>query len=374
MKEKEITIVAYYFGKKLGAGVFMENLHPLLIPKLQDAGYNVTLVTNSYFLQDCGSKIPSNVNIISPRWLMRPSFSKLYFLLFFGFTRYVRNAQCVLFSIDSIIGFRMKNVVSIIHDINEFALENKLGRFRTFFRKQMIKQTLKKARQVIVISNFVREQIATYLPQLYSDKINVIHSGISMFSFSQETEAPQLSPFPYFIIVGRIDPKAKCLYEAVTVFSAYQKKHPEFRLKIVGGINAFCQEDANEFLSVISRNENIEYLGYVSDKDLDSLYRNAFATIFMSKLEGFGFPLLESFYRGCPVITSTENAVNKEISSNLDIDIADAELAQEELICEKIDKTQQINKEDLIHTALQFTWEKTAARYYEFLMAIYSKP
>jgi glycosyltransferase involved in cell wall biosynthesis len=49
---------------------------------------------------------------------------------------------------------------------------------------------------------------------------------------------------------------------------------------------------------------NIRFTGYISDEELGQLYQQAEAFVYPSFEEGFGMPLVEAFYAGCPVITS----------------------------------------------------------------------
>ncbi len=47
-------------------------------------------------------------------------------------------------------------------------------------------------------------------------------------------------------------------------------------------------------------------LGYVPDDELAALYRGAAAQLFVSRAEGFGYPLVEAMAAGCPVIASNQ--------------------------------------------------------------------
>ncbi|MBI5934059.1 MAG: glycosyltransferase [Chloroflexi bacterium] len=48
--------------------------------------------------------------------------------------------------------------------------------------------------------------------------------------------------------------------------------------------------------------ESVLDLGYVSNADMESLYRGAEALLFVSEYEGFGMPILEAMQNDCPVI------------------------------------------------------------------------
>lgn len=49
--------------------------------------------------------------------------------------------------------------------------------------------------------------------------------------------------------------------------------------------------------------------GFVPDDDLRALYRNALGLLFVSRAEGFGFPVVEGMACGCPVITSNRSSM-----------------------------------------------------------------
>lgn len=364
---KNITIVACYFGPKLGVGVFTEKLLTHLCPLLLENGYRISLITNTNVLNNSPQINIAGVDVISPAELEKTIPSKMYFLRKFANTSYVQDAKYVLFLADSVIGKGIANAISIVHDINEFDIKNKFGLVRTWFRKKMIGSVIDRAFKIVAISEFVKDQIVKYFPcKQFEDRLSVIHNGID-FEESSVTETAGEGSAPYFLIVGRIDPKGKKLYEALKIYKAYKAKNPEFRLKIAGAVNEFCEKEAEAFLSVIEKTDGIEYLGYVSDENLNDLYRNAFATIFYSEFEGFGFPLLEAFHRGCPVITNSDNQVNNELAQGYDVKISPQDLDNQEMICWKIDMIRQMDREALKSIAGRYTWSKTARSYFNLL-------
>lgn len=55
----------------------------------------------------------------------------------------------------------------------------------------------------------------------------------------------------------------------------------------------------------------IVFLKYVSDEYLRSLYNGATLTMYPSRSEGFGFPILESFACGTPVMTCRNSCLQE---------------------------------------------------------------
>ncbi len=62
-------------------------------------------------------------------------------------------------------------------------------------------------------------------------------------------------------------------------------------------------------LAAIEKNKNVQYIGYVASQDKSMLYRGATVFVYPSLYEGFGFPVLEAFASGVPVITSTRSSL-----------------------------------------------------------------
>ncbi|NDW10589.1 glycosyltransferase [Dysgonomonas sp. 520] len=369
VKEKTITIVACYFGPKLGVGVFMEKLLNVLLPILKENNYKVNLIANQNVLANSPSLVVDGINIITPKELDKSGSSKIYFLTKFAKTKFVTEAKYVFFLADSVIGSGIKNAISIVHDINEFDITNKFGRTRTWFRKQMIKRVIARSKKIIVISNFVLNQIHKYFPDTKTDsRLSVIHNGIDVKYAITENELQERQTEPYFMIVGRVDPLGKKLYEALKIYKTYKKFHPEIKLKIVGGMNDFCRKDGTDFINFATANDaDVEYLGYVDEDKLNELYGNALATIFYSQFEGFGFPILEAFLRGCPVISNADNEVNDELAQGYDIKIKESDIENDEVICLKLKQLSEIPKLKLVSIATQFSWKNTAQKYFNVL-------
>ena len=64
-----------------------------------------------------------------------------------------------------------------------------------------------------------------------------------------------------------------------------------------------------ELLAVLGKSDGLVELGRVAEDDLGAAYRRADALLFPSRLEGFGFPLLEAMAAGCPVVSSDASSL-----------------------------------------------------------------
>lgn len=107
---------------------------------------------------------------------------------------------------------------------------------------------------------------------------------------------------------------------------------------------------------------NVELLGRVTDEELVALYREAFAFLFPSIIEGFGIPPLEAMALSCPVICSNATSL-PEICQDaaLYCDSYDVDSLYQSIVLLKDEPT----RKNMIKKGAQrvrcFSWEKTAA-------------
>ena len=112
---------------------------------------------------------------------------------------------------------------------------------------------------------------------------------------------------PFVLAVGTIEPRKNLLRVAQAFLQAkHEIKNDELRLKIAGG-----RGWGNTRMDGVLRThqKHIDWLGYVSDQELEQLYREARMLVFPSLYEGFGLPVLEAMSLGCPVITSNRSSL-----------------------------------------------------------------
>jgi glycosyltransferase involved in cell wall biosynthesis len=175
---------------------------------------------------------------------------------------------------------------------------------------------------------------------------------------------------PYALFVGGIEPR-KNLDALIRAFAGLR---PGTRLVIAGGPvrwdpGASDRLDATIAGLTPAARARIVRTGYVSDKDKLALLSGATVLAYPSLYEGFGFPVLEGFAAGVPVLTSNVSSL-PEVAGDaaLTVDPSDeaaiaAGLAQ---LFGDDDLRAMLSASGLARAAT-FTWEATARRTAEAL-------
>lgn len=107
----------------------------------------------------------------------------------------------------------------------------------------------------------------------------------------------------YFIYTGNAYPH-KNLPRLISAIVALNKdRKEEIRLKIVSARSVFTERLEKE-VKKQKAESYIELLGFVSDKELNLLYKNSISFVFPTLSEGFGLPPMEAINAGTLAIAS----------------------------------------------------------------------
>ncbi len=165
---------------------------------------------------------------------------------------------------------------------------------------------LEKADHVIAISEATRSDILRY-SDIKEERLTVIHHGISEepLDFS---DVPEL-PAKYLLYVGARW-SYKNFFLLAEAFAQVSRKHEDLYLVLAGGGPlAFGDTEFLRRHNILSKTLQLN----LTDAQLNTVYKHAAAFIYPSRYEGFGFPILEAFKCGCPVLLS-ETACFREVA------------------------------------------------------------
>jgi glycosyltransferase involved in cell wall biosynthesis len=199
-----------------------------------------------------------------------------------------------------------KRHVMVVHDLNYEILPHVFGKtFRTWYRFAC-GVAAQRADVVVCFTDYVSGTIQSRLG-ISPERIRVIPQGPGLRGSDQLLikPAPESPERPYFLCVGSLQPH-KNLAGVLTAWEIFKQRHSNYSLKVVGRAQGNFAALGLDFSELPP---DVEFTGYISDDELISLYRGATGFLYPSIEEGFGLPIVEAFYCGCPVITSNRSCL-----------------------------------------------------------------
>ncbi len=196
--------------------------------------------------------------------------------------------------------------VTTLHDLTmlRFARAGHLPKWLHFLRmvgyRVLLKQSLKKAAQIIVPSEFVKHDVIKYLPT-NSRKVTVTLEA-SEPPLDMDAKPLENAPEYFILYVGSAFPH-KNLERLIEGFEIVHEKLPDLKLILVGKKEQYYRLIEKLALKY-SAKDNIIFTGFVSEAQLKWLYTNAKAYVFPSLSEGFSLSGLEAMVYDCPVVSS----------------------------------------------------------------------
>jgi glycosyltransferase involved in cell wall biosynthesis len=197
-----------------------------------------------------------------------------------------------------------------IHDVSHERFPHWFSRNYCRFYGYMFPRIARKAKAVLTVSEFSKQEIIDTL-HIDADKIHVVHSNVPFHTLpvpKDSDECNDKSGEKYIISVSSMDPR-KNFVRLVNAFSKMEDS--DIKLYIVGmPFKAFNTPDLQQLAS-----RNVVLPGYIDDSQLKAMYSRALFSVYPSLYEGFGLPPLESMTFGCPAIVSNIPAL-REISGD----------------------------------------------------------
>jgi glycosyltransferase involved in cell wall biosynthesis len=261
--------------------------------------------------------------------------------------------------------------VLTIHDLQYLFYPEYFTRTKLTWLRQMVPRSAEAARVILVPSEFSRRTVIERL-NIDPSVVIVVPHGIS----PREPRGPVPDLRERYDLGGPI-----FLYPAASyphknhllLLEAFKKllaTHPD-ALLVLTGARAYLesatakQMEARiaEEVKTLGVEASVRRLGFVPSDDLDALYQEAVATVFPSKFEGFGAPVLEAMSRSCPVIAANATALPEVVGDNgllVSPDNADEWAETMSRLIEDEELRAQLAKVGP-ERARDFTWARSAA-------------
>ncbi|WP_455392251.1 glycosyltransferase family 4 protein [[Eubacterium] cellulosolvens] len=213
----------------------------------------------------------------------------------------------------------------------------------------------KRADRVIVVSHENRRDVISQygIPE---EKIITIPNGVTVSRFQ-----PSTCNSKTIIFVGRLHER-KGIDKLLESFSKVLDVEPEAVLKIVGS-----GEDESRLKQLATKlklgSKNLQFLGFVPEKDLPGIYSSSSVFVLPSYYEGFGIVLIEAMSAGLPLISVRTGGATEVIQEGKNGYLVDYDNMHEALQKLLIDKSLRVQMGAASRKKVEkeYTWEKIAS-------------
>jgi glycosyltransferase involved in cell wall biosynthesis len=258
----------------------------------------------------------------------------------------------VLCSFTGLGSILVRQKVMTIHDLSFLENPRWFSKPYYWWYKLTTPLAARTSRRIITVSEFSKSEIRRFYPFVPSENIHVAYPAADTQQF---TTLPNLPPPTerFALAVSSLDPR-KNFSRLVEAFQGIS----DCKLYIAGNANrVFGGKEGTV------ADDNVKWLGRVSDDELLRLYNQAECFIFPSIYEGFGIPPVEAMACGCPVIAS-DIPVIREVCGDAALYFTPTDPKNiHDTICHYLEHSETLKpqlREKGFARCQRYSWEKTA--------------
>ncbi|WP_439505029.1 glycosyltransferase family 4 protein [Sediminibacterium sp.] len=263
----------------------------------------------------------------------------------------------------------------VVHDLAFKHFPQYISWMQRWHYAAMTPLFLKKAKRVVTVSEFSKQDIIAAYPQL-SKSPSVIagaaRKGFAPLSWEEKEQVKEAytDGYEYFLCVGGIHPR-KNMIHLLKAFSLFKKWHKtNMKLVFVGRL-AWQYKDFLEKLKSFKYRKDVVLTGYVEENILQKLTGAAYGALYVTHFEGFGLPIVEAMQSGVPVITANNSSM-PEVGGDAALYAESNNPASIAAQMQILYRNEQM-REKLIQKGLEraqyYSWDKSAALFWEEIIA-----
>jgi glycosyltransferase involved in cell wall biosynthesis len=250
-----------------------------------------------------------------------------------------------------LLSIKQKPFIITVHDMIHELFPHYYNNNVIEYKKQMIHR----ADRIIAISESTKTDILFFYPKVDEKKIAVVYHGTPFAAIPKYQIKEN-----YILYTGQREK-----YKNFNTFiNAIHQLLLQYDLRLICTGPSLKKEEI-QLLQSLKINDRVESRFVTDDKLLD-LYSKAIAFVFPSLYEGFGFPVLEAFAAGCPVVLSNASCfpeIAKDAAMYFDpYSKEDIKNVVKKIILDTTLRDDMIDR-GFIRLS-EFSWEKTALQTY----------
>ena len=193
--------------------------------------------------------------------------------------------------------------VTTVHDLNQ---EDAYLAARGIGMSALVPLAVRRSHRVIAVSESTRDDLVRLLGADPA-RIDVVPNGVGRPQLDEETPARELRE--RLALGGRrvlLCLSAKQPHKNLSrLLAALALIEPELRpVAVLPGHPTPYEEQLREEAYTLGVHDDVRFLGWASDADVEGLFSLAAVFVYPSLYEGFGLPVLEAMARGVPVACS----------------------------------------------------------------------
>ncbi|MBS1530244.1 MAG: glycosyltransferase family 4 protein [Bacteroidetes bacterium] len=299
--------VAFDRGKSIG--IYKYGLALLDALALNNPGVNFTVACSAEY----GSDVPDHRNIrvrlVSGNY---PSMAQRFYWRYYNAIKTAKKENAdIYFSPKGFSpGFGKRKtrplIVVTVHDMIPFYYREKRPHYFGFFHNlvitKMMLRSIHIANSIITVSNFSKEKITAYSGN--HKEINVIYNGVTVAG--NQTVNDKRGQY-IFAITSNFPHKNKV--NLIKGYLAYARTASDpLPLKV-------CGIDSTD-IDVPMDNADISFIKYAKADELKDLFIHASAFLFVSEIEGLGFPPLEALLYNITSVVSDIPVLREVLSES----------------------------------------------------------
>ena len=161
--------------------------------------------------------------------------------------------------------------------------------------------------RTITVSEHSRASIKSFFPELLDLEIPVFYSPMTAYE-PEGFLPPGVAAKKYFLLTSgarweKNNLRAAMAFDELVGMYQSQGKPFDYKMVITGAANP------KAYLCHLKHKDRFVLLGYVENRELEFLHQNAYAFVFPSLNEGFGYPPVQSMRYGVPVAASGTTSI-----------------------------------------------------------------
>jgi glycosyltransferase involved in cell wall biosynthesis len=252
--------------------------------------------------------------------------------------------------------------------VYDFAVFHRFTRpaFKTeVIEKLTLKKALNKATRLAAISENTKKEMQE-LFDIPPSKIDIVYAGVDAPIKMTRKEAREIISRigikqKYILFVGTIEPR-KNVKNLIHAYAALPRSiRQEYKLILVGK-KGWRTNDI--YQAAVGLGNQVKFMGYLTERELASLYKTTTLFVYPSLYEGFGLPVLEAMSYGAPVVTSNTTSL-PEVAGDAAIIINPWHIKEITRAIKRVISNDTL-REKLITRGLEriknFTWKKCAQK------------